>query len=87
VGRPRLDPDNPPDEILLQWYGGVTIGGGGHVAPDWEHRAFWGTDIIPWGTRELPPESRADHCPSAANGFGWRFSLTQSVSATPGSAV
>jgi hypothetical protein len=45
-----LDPDAPPDEILLQWHG--------DLATDAEHRAFWGADIIPWGipgtTSRLP---------------------------------
>jgi hypothetical protein len=33
-----LDPDTPPEEIMLQWF-----------AENWEHRAFWGGDLIPWG--------------------------------------
>ena len=33
-----LDPANPPKEIMLQWNDGV-----------WEHRAYWGDDVIPWG--------------------------------------
>ena len=40
-----LDPANPPDEVMLQW---ATVGGG------WEHRAFWGADLIPWGTPGTP---------------------------------
>jgi len=34
-----LDPANPPSEVMLQWYDGV-----------WEHRAYWGANLIPWGT-------------------------------------
>jgi acyl dehydratase len=34
-----LDPDNPPSEVMLQWYDGT-----------WEHRAYWGANLIPWGT-------------------------------------
>lgn len=34
-----LDPANPPSEIMLQFYG-----------PGWEHRAYWGSDSIAWGT-------------------------------------
>ena len=30
---------------MLQW---ATVGGG------WEHRAFWGADLIPWGTPGTP---------------------------------
>jgi hypothetical protein len=34
-----LDPKSPPKTIMLQFNDGV-----------WEHRAFWGDDMIPWGT-------------------------------------
>jgi len=34
-----LDPVNPPSEIMLQWNDGT-----------WEHRAYWGANLIPWGT-------------------------------------
>jgi len=33
-----LDPANPPQEIMLQWNDG-----------SWEHRAYWGSDVIDWG--------------------------------------
>jgi hypothetical protein len=33
-----LDPKDPPQEIMLQFNDGV-----------WEHRAYWGGDVIPWG--------------------------------------
>jgi len=33
-----LDPANPPSEIALQWNDG-----------NWEHRAYWGANIIGWG--------------------------------------
>lgn len=33
-----LDPENPPNEIMLQWSDNCL-----------EHRAFWGQDIIPYG--------------------------------------
>jgi hypothetical protein len=36
-----VDPSNPPREVMLQWYS--------DDAEQWEHRAFWGEDIIPWG--------------------------------------
>lgn len=38
-----LDPDNPPQEIMLQWNDG-----------SWEHRAFWGGDHITWGQPNTP---------------------------------
>jgi hypothetical protein len=34
-----LDPVNVPNEIMLQWNDGT-----------WEHRAYWGANIIGWGT-------------------------------------
>jgi hypothetical protein len=34
-----LEPDNPPSEIMLQWFDG-----------SWEHRAYWGSDNIARGT-------------------------------------
>ena len=34
-----LDPANPPSEIMLQWNDG-----------GWEHRAYWGSNSIAWGT-------------------------------------
>jgi len=35
-----LDPANPPSEVMLQWHDGT----------NWEHRAYWGANQIPWGT-------------------------------------
>jgi hypothetical protein len=34
-----LDPDNVPDEVMLQWY-----------SAGWGHRAYWGGDRLSWGT-------------------------------------
>jgi hypothetical protein len=34
-----LDPKDIPYEVMLQWNDGV-----------WEHRAYWGANLIPWGT-------------------------------------
>ncbi len=34
-----LDPANPPTELMLSW-----------VADNWEHRAYWGSDRILYGT-------------------------------------
>ena len=30
---------NPPSEVMLQWYDGI-----------WEHRVYWGANVIAWGT-------------------------------------
>ncbi|MEX2138545.1 MAG: PSD1 and planctomycete cytochrome C domain-containing protein [Pirellulales bacterium] len=39
-----LDPSNPPKTIMLQWNDGT-----------WEHRAFWGDDLIPFGSGPQSP--------------------------------
>jgi formylglycine-generating enzyme required for sulfatase activity len=41
-----LDPKDPPKTVMLQF----------HDGGNWEHRAFWGDDLILWGT--LGKESR-----------------------------
>jgi len=35
-----LDPNNSPQEIMLQWFDGSS----------WNHRAYWGADLLAWGT-------------------------------------
>jgi hypothetical protein len=35
-----LDPANPPGEVMLQW----------NVGGSWEHRAYWGANLLGWGT-------------------------------------
>lgn len=35
-----LDPEHPPRTLMLQW----------HSGGNWEHRAYWGEDLIGWGT-------------------------------------
>lgn len=49
-----LDPDFPPRTLMLQWNSGGS----------WEHRAYWGANLVDWGTDgtasrlrmgELPP--------------------------------
>jgi hypothetical protein len=35
-----LDPANPPREIMLSWHSGT----------NWEHRAYWGANLIQYGT-------------------------------------
>ena len=34
-----LDPANPPSEVMVQWNDGT-----------WEHRAYWGANLIGYGT-------------------------------------
>jgi PKD repeat protein len=45
-----LDPANPPQAVMLQFYDG-----------SWEHRAYWGANLIPWGGTyrgPLPPSGQ-----------------------------
>lgn len=38
-----LDPNDPPKEVMLQWNDG-----------SWDHRCYWGEDVIPWGNANSP---------------------------------
>ena len=40
----QLDREFPPRELMLQW----------QVATSWEHRAYWGEDLIGWGLDGTP---------------------------------
>jgi len=51
-----LDPARMPRQVMLQWHAG-----------NWDHRAYWGENLIPWGTDNtvsrqymgpLPPPGR-----------------------------
>ncbi len=46
-----LDPANPPREIMLGWSDGTS----------WSHLAYWGENLIPWGT-----DGTADQWPMGA---------------------
>ena len=39
-----IDPANVPTELMLQWNDGT----------GWEHRAYWGNSLIPWGAASTP---------------------------------
>jgi hypothetical protein len=45
-----LDPDHPPRTVMLQW----------HSAGSWEHRAYWGETLIPFGEDGTPSRNRID---------------------------
>ena len=47
-----LDPDKPPQEIMLQWNDG-----------SWDHRAYWGTNKIDWGTEGTVSRKRMGDLP------------------------
>jgi subtilisin len=53
-----LDPANRPSEIMLQWNDGT----------NWEHRAYWGANNIPWGQDGTPSRINMGRLPQ---GEGW----------------
>jgi hypothetical protein len=61
-----LDPANPPTEVMLQWNDGT-----------WEHRAYWGADLIGWGTNGT--ESRRSMGPLPAVGQWVRLEVPASL--------
>lgn len=52
-----LDPNNPPREIMLQWR-----------TANWEHRAYWGANLIEWGVNGTVSRLRVGDLPAPA---GW----------------
>ncbi len=51
-----IDPADPPKEIMLQFNDG-----------SWEHRAFWGEDVIDWGTPDTPSRRAMGPLPEAGS--------------------
>lgn len=47
-----LDPVNPPRTLMLQWH-----------AADWEHRAYWGENLIAWGADGTAARARIGDLP------------------------
>lgn len=47
-----LDPEQPPRTLMLQWHAG-----------NWEHRAWWGEDLIPWGAADTAAHARIGELP------------------------
>jgi len=70
-----LDPANPPGEVMLQWNAGGS----------WEHRAYWGADLIPWGTNGT--DSRRYMEPLPATGQWVRLEIPASLVGLDGAAV
>ncbi|MCA9064050.1 MAG: PSD1 domain-containing protein [Planctomycetaceae bacterium] len=48
-----LDPKNPPKEIMLQWNDGT-----------WNHRSYWGGNLIEWGDENSPSRLRRGDLPA-----------------------
>ncbi len=52
-----LDPDHPPQAVMLQWNDG-----------DWNQRAYWGQNLINWGTNGTSSRRYMGHLPASG---GW----------------
>ena len=70
-----LDPDDPPSEVMLQW----------QAAGSWEHRAYWGADLINWGINDTP--SRRYMGPLPATGQWVRLEIPANAVGLEGAAI
>ena len=70
-----LDPNNSPNEIMLSWNDGT-----------WEHRAYWGSDLISYGGASGTPGHRYMG-PLPATGRWVRLEIPASQVALEGSTV
>ncbi|MBO3704632.1 MAG: hypothetical protein J5W83_19220, partial [Candidatus Accumulibacter sp.] len=49
-----LNPDRPPRTLMLQWHAG-----------NWDHRAYWGENLIDWGADGTVARARVGDLPTA----------------------
>ncbi len=63
-----LDPANPPSELMLQWNDG-----------SWEHRAYWGPNLIALGIDGTVSRRTWARCPRPDSGCAWRCRHRRSV--------
>jgi hypothetical protein len=70
-----LDPANPPSEVMLQW----------NVGGSWERRAYWGSNLINWGSNGT--NSRRYMGPLPATGQWVRLEVPASAVGLEGAAV
>lgn len=70
-----LDPKNPPKEVMLQWNDGA-----------WEHRAYWGENVIPWGAENSVSRFAAGPLPKAGEWVRLEVEATK-VGLNPGAAI
>ena len=71
----RIDPTNPPKEIMLQFHSG-----------SWEHRAFWGEDRIAWGRVKTPSRLRRGDLPRSGEWVRLEV-LASDVNLKPGDVI
>jgi hypothetical protein len=70
-----LDPADPPKEIMLQWNDG-----------SWEHRCYWGDDVIPWGGPGSPSRLPMGSLPAAGQWVRLEVEAAK-VGLMPGSTI
>lgn len=70
-----LDPADPPKEIMLQFNDG-----------SWEHRAFWGENVIPWGADGQPSRFAKGALPKPGEWVRLEVSAAE-VGLAPGAAI
>ena len=68
-----LEPKNPPREIMMQWNNG-----------NWEHRAFWGNDLIKFGEANTPSRRRIGPLPKTGEWVrlevpAWQLGITSPI--------
>ncbi len=70
-----LDPKDPPKEIMLQFNAGT-----------WEHRAYWGANVIDWGVEKSPSRRPQGALPPAGKWVRLEVDA-QALGLTPGAVV
>ena len=70
-----LDPDNPPQQIMLQFNDG-----------SWEHRAYWGGNKIDWGTDATPSRFRKGDLPETGKWIRLEVPVDE-VGLSPGAKI
>ncbi len=70
-----LDAENPPKQIMLQFNDG-----------SWDHRAYWGENVIAWGEDGKPSRQRLGDLPSPGEWVRLEVPVAE-VGLTPGSKL
>jgi hypothetical protein len=71
-----LDPADPPRSVMMQLHDGMA----------WEHRAYWGENLIPWGVDTTPSRLRHGDLPPAGEWVRLEVEATR-VGLAPGAIV
>jgi hypothetical protein len=71
-----LDPEQPPRMLMLQW----------HSGGNWEHRAYWGDNLAPWGQNGTASRARQGDLPALGDWVRLEVPVA-SVGLAPGSVL